>query len=217
MAKSANNKPNKQASYNKRREQDSERRQRAALRAAGQCFAEGGYRKTTVAAIAKRAGVSKGLIFHFYGDKESLFTAVVEDSLEQWALLSNYRAAESSDNALQELQSLFLASFEFLEQYPVISLFSDKTDNHLSKYKNEFSKMNTRWRRRIKQSLKRGVDNQEIDSDLDLDRVATVFHELQTALIQHAPVKNTEKGTEARFDHKTVQLGIEILLKGIAR
>ncbi|HEV3001535.1 MAG TPA: TetR family transcriptional regulator [Solirubrobacteraceae bacterium] len=49
----------------------------ALLAAAREQFAETGYERTTVRAIARRAGVDPALIFQFYGSKEGLFTAAV--------------------------------------------------------------------------------------------------------------------------------------------
>jgi AcrR family transcriptional regulator len=166
-----------------------------------------------VATIALHAGVSKGLVFHFFDNKQALFSAVVEDSLEQWSLLSDYRASEGDDSAREELKRLFLTSFEFVEQHPILSLFSHSKDQRMSAYRSEFSKMNKRWRRRIEKSLKRGIDRGEVDPELDTARTAAIFHELQTALIRGASVSEQN----ATFDYRTVQLAIDLLLKGISR
>jgi AcrR family transcriptional regulator len=41
-------------------------------------FGELGYEKTSVRAIAREAGVDPGLVTHFYGSKQKLFTEVVD-------------------------------------------------------------------------------------------------------------------------------------------
>jgi AcrR family transcriptional regulator len=43
--------------------------------AARDLFATGGYRRTTIRAVASRAGVDPALVMHFYGSKEGLFRA----------------------------------------------------------------------------------------------------------------------------------------------
>lgn len=53
------------------------RTREALLAAAREQFAETGYERTTVRAIAGRAGVDPALIFQFFGSKEGLFTAAV--------------------------------------------------------------------------------------------------------------------------------------------
>jgi AcrR family transcriptional regulator len=43
--------------------------------AARDLFATGGYRRTTIRAVASQAGVDPALVMHFYGSKEGLFRA----------------------------------------------------------------------------------------------------------------------------------------------
>jgi AcrR family transcriptional regulator len=49
----------------------------AILQAAGQAFAERGYRDATLREIARRAGVTHGLVVRHFGSKEELFLAAV--------------------------------------------------------------------------------------------------------------------------------------------
>ncbi|RKT02452.1 TetR family transcriptional regulator [Streptomyces sp. 3211.6] len=54
------------------------------LEAAGELFAERGYERTTVRAIAERAGANQALLFRYFGSKHGLLTEVVaRGSLEQ--------------------------------------------------------------------------------------------------------------------------------------
>jgi len=50
------------------------------LRAAGEIFGTEGYAATSVAAVAERAGISKPLVYQYFGSKEGLFTACLHDS-----------------------------------------------------------------------------------------------------------------------------------------
>ena len=47
------------------------------LDAAARLFAETGYERTTIRAIAAAAGVDAGLVMHYFGSKEDLFRAIV--------------------------------------------------------------------------------------------------------------------------------------------
>ncbi len=44
-------------------------------------FAERGYTNTSVSAIAREAGVSKGLMYNYFNSKEELLHAILEDAL----------------------------------------------------------------------------------------------------------------------------------------
>jgi AcrR family transcriptional regulator len=64
------------------RHERSEATRHQILEAAMQCFAKQGYDKTSTEAIAKAAGVSQGIIFHHFGTKEGLFSAIVRQGIE---------------------------------------------------------------------------------------------------------------------------------------
>lgn len=53
----------------------------ALLRAAGRVFAEHGFHRATLEAVAAEAGVSKGALYHYFPSKEQLFLALLEDRL----------------------------------------------------------------------------------------------------------------------------------------
>ena len=57
------------------------------LTAALELFAQEGYKSTTTAKVAKRAGVSEGLIFRHFENKEGLLKAIMDDGERQAASL----------------------------------------------------------------------------------------------------------------------------------
>ncbi|MFI9203141.1 TetR family transcriptional regulator [Streptomyces sp. NPDC053048] len=59
------------------RRRDAEATRRALIDAAAELFAERGYDRTTVRAIAARAGVNQALLFRYFGSKNALFGEVV--------------------------------------------------------------------------------------------------------------------------------------------
>jgi len=140
------------------------------------------------------------------GQLQTLFATEFDETL------SEFRAASAEQNSLDELRHLFLASFEFVEKNPVLLLFSSDEEGLLSAYQGEFTKRNKRWRTRIRQALKQGIDRGEI-RDLDVTQVSVVFHELQTAMV--ANVKFT--GAAPRYDRKKIALAIDIFLTGIGQ
>jgi AcrR family transcriptional regulator len=61
-----------------RRQRDPEAKRARIAAAAAALFAEGGFGATSTAAVAARAGVSEGIVFHHFGSKQGLLTAVAE-------------------------------------------------------------------------------------------------------------------------------------------
>lgn len=57
----------------------------AILEAARASFAERGFDGTSARAIAERAGITQPLINHYFGSKEALITAVMDDLVEDFA------------------------------------------------------------------------------------------------------------------------------------
>jgi TetR/AcrR family transcriptional regulator len=68
------------------------------LSAAEEVFATQGYRGATTAAIAKKAGLPKANVHYYFGTKEALYAAVLDDILGLW-LGELDRIAEASDPA----------------------------------------------------------------------------------------------------------------------
>lgn len=77
--------------------------------AAFEAFAEKGYAATRVEEVAKRAGVSKGLLYLYFKTKEELFKAVVRSFVSP-KLKALTEAIESSDGPVEDfLRGPFLA------------------------------------------------------------------------------------------------------------
>lgn len=68
-------------------EQIKDERRRALLRAARLVFARKGFAAAKIADVAAIAGISHGLVYHYFSEKDSLFNATVEASVEGWETL----------------------------------------------------------------------------------------------------------------------------------
>lgn len=87
----------------------------AIVEATGQVFERGGYRRTTAAKVAERAGVSVGSLYQYFPDKEAMIRAFFERRLGQDIELMQavaVRAADASPVALlriavEEMVSLY--------------------------------------------------------------------------------------------------------------
>ena len=66
------------------------------LRAGRELFASDGFERTTIAAIAARAGCSKGLLYHYFPTKTALVVAILEAWRGQVASVAARASAERS-------------------------------------------------------------------------------------------------------------------------
>lgn len=196
--------------YKTRRQVASNRRRLSILQAASDCFAQRGYRRCTVAQIAREAGVSKGLVFHLFGSKQALFDDLVTDCLNRWSTLSEYRASAASKGCLEELHRLFMASFDFIAENPVLTIFARSDEALLQAHKADLARRNLLWQRRIQRTLQAGVRTGEI-RQLDTQRMAKVFHELQITFLTNALSRSEPRS----YDRETVELALTTLLRGV--
>lgn len=67
------------------------RRRGEIIDAARKCFAHYGFEGATVARLEEATGKTRGAIFHHFGDKESLFLAIVEEDAERQAEVVSQR------------------------------------------------------------------------------------------------------------------------------
>ena len=83
---------------------------REALRdAAGALFAQHGYAATGVQEIANAAGVNKAMLYYYFGSKEQLYAALVQDGIAM--VEEAVRAAEATDLPLADRLRQFLQTY----------------------------------------------------------------------------------------------------------
>jgi AcrR family transcriptional regulator len=91
-------------------------REDAMLEAAGDAFATHGFHEASMDAIARAAGISKPMLYNYFGSKQGLYIAYAERSGR--ALINSMRDAESrSAPAAQRLHAGILAFLTYAEQH----------------------------------------------------------------------------------------------------
>ncbi len=92
---------------------DPEERRTALLDAAEQAYAERGLSRTTVSDIARAAGVTRGLVYHYFPTTEDLLDGVLERRVEAFAASvrawDDQRTVGDIDGALRDVIALFRA------------------------------------------------------------------------------------------------------------
>jgi len=90
---------------------------RSLIAAARDLFGEQGYASTSVDEIARRAGVTKGALYHHFRDKDDLFRAVVEDVKRDVTDVvgAAFLSATTAEN--ETMQSVVLGCRAFIEAH----------------------------------------------------------------------------------------------------
>ena len=127
-------------------------------------FAEKGYAATKVDEVAKRAGVSKGLLYLYFKTKEDLFKAVIRSFLSPRidALISNI---EETDLSAEEfLRGPFLAFARSLPKSPakiLVRLMIAEGPKHPDLVEWYWDNVVSRALAALRTLIERGVDNGE--------------------------------------------------------
>ena len=127
-------------------------------------FAEKGYAATRVDEVAKRAGVSKGLLYLYFKTKEDLFKAVIRSFLSPRidALISNIEETELS--AEEFLRGPFLAFARSLPKSPakiLVRLMIAEGPKHPDLIAWYWDNVVSRALAALHRLIERGVDNGE--------------------------------------------------------
>ena len=160
------------------RRAESEHRRRRILSAARDCFGESGYAGSTIAAIARRAGVSNGLLYQFFDNKEQLLRVVLEQVIRDWvrAMVARDSAGATASEALE---AMLRRSVEFCRSNPLLpALLSRDRALQLQRIQLASSDRVQPHRRLIASLLRRGVASGEFRPDLDIESVADIICQL---------------------------------------
>ncbi len=147
---------------------DSKRTRQLILRDALAVFVEMGYGKATHEAVAKRAGVSRSLLYRYYESKRILYANVlgwIQDSLRERTMESGY---SSSGTALDRLSSSFLAAAQVHRDDPNFSriLITSLVDGLREP---EFADVIESWNFDLREVFRSSVEQAHADGQLHPD------------------------------------------------
>lgn len=81
--------------------------------AAFELFANEGYSKTSISAVAKKAGISKGLIYHYFNSKQSILEAIFDQLVAMGDQMMNF---PDEFGPAEKIRQTLEQTFEFIEK-----------------------------------------------------------------------------------------------------
>jgi TetR/AcrR family transcriptional regulator len=108
----------KEAETMKREEKNAQTRQRI-LNAAMQEFAGNDFQQASLNRICAASGLSKGIIYHYFQDKEDLCLACVRQAAEQMLSLLQENYHPRGNSIEEDLQNYFETRLQLLRAHPV--------------------------------------------------------------------------------------------------
>ena len=93
--------------------QEVEQRRREIIDAARRCFLKNGFHQTTTDEICREAAITPGGLYHYFGSKEDIISAVIEDAA--LATVENLKSkTEASGDMRSAVQALASQFFEWI-------------------------------------------------------------------------------------------------------
>jgi AcrR family transcriptional regulator len=156
---------------------ESERKRQRILESARRCFGDRGFAGATVAAIAADAGVSNGLLYQFFRNKEDLFAVVLSEVIRDWV---RAMVPRDESSAAEALEAMFRRSVEFCRSHPLLpALMTRDRALQLGRFGDPGATRVEPHRELVASILRRGIESDEFREDLEVASVADLICQLQ--------------------------------------
>ncbi|XXM72513.1 TetR/AcrR family transcriptional regulator [Lysinibacillus sphaericus] len=88
------------------------------INAATKVFAENGYKRASTNAIVKEAGISKGILFHYFNSKKELYLSLYEHLSDMFAEKIYEQLDMEERDIFEIIRNVSVIKFEFFSTYP---------------------------------------------------------------------------------------------------
>src|SRR5437667_8679423 len=158
------------------------------MAAAIDCFARLGYQGTTIARIARDAGVTKGAVYYHFRDKEELLFETVKDRIggfEQHVLEKVTPTPDALTRLREVVDACFFHATVSNHRRFIITLMIEALDTH-PQLSSKFQRILRRMRYFLADVVRRGQDGGAVRRDVDPEQTAAVIAgAIMGAEIQH--------------------------------
>jgi len=154
---------------------DSDKQNRI-INAAIKEFAEKGYSNASTNEIVKEAGISKGLLFHYFQNKKQLFLFLFDSCVE---LITDdfYKKIDLSEtDFFQRIRQSVLIKMELLAQYPDLFKFVEKA------YMDDAADIQAEMQKKIRElnhinigKIYEGIDVSKFRDDIDIQKIFKII------------------------------------------
>lgn len=184
-------------------------KQQKILNAAMKIFGESGYEKASTNRIVQEAGISKGLLFHYFSSKKQLFLYVY-DYCVQFLMDVFYDQVDlSSRDFFEKLDKIALVKLEIIDQHPLIFKFVEQAyfDAQSDELSDEMTHKNVNLLNTTMTTIFTDIDRSLFKDNIDVDKaIQTVFWAtegfsqtaLQKSKYQHQPIDYPKLFAEAQ-------------------
>lgn len=177
-------------------------------------FANQGYQSTSMAKIAKKAGVSKSLIFWYFESKSKLFESLIDRFVDECAIsLDRLMGRQNAQEKIEEIMNMY---WDFIKQnLDFIRIFMNWFLQAESKEKRKterLKKIHRKFEEIFEKYLEIGIQEGQFCSSLDIKSTAlSIISSLEGILVQLVMLEHDFSVLDDAFFHAFKQN----LLRGI--
>jgi AcrR family transcriptional regulator len=181
------------------REEKKRKTKKAILAAAVELFGKNGFENTSIAQLARKAGVGKGTVYSYFKTKQDILQAFCDDELE---FIHERLTSENdtSKHVLDQMVTIFLAEFTYVTRNPEFGrIYIQESVFPKKQAPDKFNEQENRYFEMIFPIIKNAQDRGELRHDLELLHVCGHFFALYL-LVLHAwytDLLQTEEAEEA--------------------
>ena len=162
-----------------------EARRLQVLEVAGRCFAKDGFAKTRIEDVAAVAGVSRALVYNYFGSKQTLAREVQSHMLEEWTAAVD-EAIEEAHGCLDALAAWLRVSLSDSKRRPLlVAVLADDATRVLVGWDDAARQAMSEWRTKLVALIEWGIASGEIRPDIDPERTVDVLRAMQIGMMQH--------------------------------
>ncbi|WP_105614987.1 TetR/AcrR family transcriptional regulator [Vallitalea okinawensis] len=137
-------------------------------------FAKNGFEKASTNVIVENAGISKGILFHYFKNKKGLFEYLIEFSVEIIMRQFEEHFDWNEKDILERIKQSVIIKMQVVEQYPYILDFSMLILHH--KTRDEIMQMNHGESiKLISKIYGDQVDYSVFRDDIDVEKAMTII------------------------------------------
>jgi AcrR family transcriptional regulator len=165
------------------------------IQAALELFVRQGYHGTSVDAITRHIGLTKGALYSHFNSKGELFLRLIEEFKTRFLDAMTRQAEEHPGNAVEKLNHIFSfnAAFALENQDLVVFLTFLTTELKVDvEFEPALKKIYKEYQRVISQIIRQGIEEGIFRKELDFDLAALAFIALHDGIL-HQWVLNREK------------------------
>ena len=132
-------------------------------------FGRNGFERASTNEIVEKAGISKGLLFHYFGSKQALYEALKEFAVSYVMDLLEEGIDWSQSDIFLRVQQITRLKLKAMEKYPHIYDFlkTATEDVPMEEIRNHYS---DRMRRLIARAYRENIDYSLFRSDVDIGK-----------------------------------------------